>query len=259
MSKIRDALRQAQEERRGTPVAANSQANDNTSPEVKGTPQTRTRDYDAEAAKRNRIISPYFEAPEAAERFKRLRTKVFAATQESDLRMIMVTSTLPGEGKSFVAVNLAITFAREVDQTVLLVETDLQKPTMMKHFGIDHKPGLTDYLLHDCPLSEAMIRPGIEKLVLLPAGPPVTNSAELLRSHKMQALVAEMKSRYANRYVFFDAPAISTSVDALVLADYIDRILFVVQSGRVAPDRVADALGHLDAERVLGTVLNKRV
>ena len=226
---------------------------------MQGTSKTRTLDYDADAAVRNRIISPYFDKPEIAERLKLLRTKVFAATQEGDLRTIMVTSTQDGEGKSFVAANLAITFAREVDQTVLLVETNLRKPTMMQQFGIKHDIGLTDYLLHDRPLSEAMVRPGIEKLVLLPAGRPVTNAAELLRSHKMQALVVEMKQRYANRYIFFDAPAVSHNVDALVLADYIDRILFVVQAGRVAPDKVADALGQFDAERMLGTVLNKRM
>jgi non-specific protein-tyrosine kinase len=165
---------------------------------------------------------------------------------------------LDKEGKTFIAVNLAITFAREVDQTVLLVDVNLKNPSVLNAFGIQAEEGLTDYLLYDKSLSDLLVRPGIEKLVILPSGKPVENSAELLRSLKMQDLVKKMKNRYGDRYIFFDAPSILTSVDTVVMSKYIDRTLFVIESGRVQPGKVLEALNLLEEDKILGTILNKR-
>lgn len=221
--------------------------------------QTKIINYSEASVIRNKIITPYFDSPELTNQLKLLRTKILQETHKFDERTILVTSAIPEEGKTFIATNLAITFAREVDQTVLLVDVHLHHACVTRVFGIDHDLGLSDYLLRDIPLSDLLVRPGIEKLTLLPAGQPVENSAELLRSQKMRQLIREMKDRYADRYIFFDAPPILTSVDSIVLSDYVDKVLFVVASGQVKPAQVSEALSRLDKGKLLGTIINKKI
>lgn len=257
MSRIRDALTKAKQER-ATAGPLHPDANQSPSPEVAGAPVTKTIPYSESAVQRYHIISPYFDKHDIIEHFRLLRTKILTETQTQDHRNILITSTMRGEGKTFVAANLAITFAREVDQTVLLVDVNLKNPSLLKVFGIETELGLTDYLMHDVPLSDLLVRPGIEKLTLLPAGKPAGNSAELLRSRKMKELVREMKHRYANRYIFFDAPPILQSVDAMALSAYVDKTLVVVEAGAVSPAKLTEALGHLESDSILGTVINKK-
>ena len=255
MSRIRDALLRAKKERA---VSEPLSPTDRPGPGSDASPQTKVFNYSEDAVIKHKVITPYFEDRLLTERFKLLRTKVLSETQKHDDRTILITSSTDQEGKTFIAVNLAITFAREVDQTVLLVDVNLKNPSVMKFFGIEEEKGLTDYLMHDIPLSDLLIRPGIEKLVVLPSGPHIDNSAELLRSHKMKELVREMKNRYGDRYIFFDAPAVLNSVDSMVLSEYVDKTLFVVESGKVQPQKVSEALAHLGKKKLLGTVLNKR-
>ncbi len=255
MSKIKQALEKAKTGR----VAAVPRYSDRRSEaDEANAPQTKVINYTEEAVIKHRVITPYFEDRALTERFKLLRTKVFAETQKNDERTIMVTSSLDREGKTFIAVNLAITFAREVDQTVLLVDTNLKHPSVLEFFGIEQEKGLSDFLIHNIPVSELLVRPGIEKLVVLPAGKPLEHSAELLGSFKMQELVKEMKNRYGDRYIFFDAPALLSAVDAIVLSEYVDKTLFVVESGRVPPQKVTESLSRLSKRKILGTVLNKK-
>ncbi|MCP4716044.1 MAG: hypothetical protein GY868_13085 [Deltaproteobacteria bacterium] len=265
MSKIKEALKKAKQERDGvsSPATAATRSTGNGAFEVSHTgaekSQTRSINYAEAAVKKHHLITPYLESTELIERFRLLRTKILTETEQKDERTILVTSALAQEGKTFAAINLAITVAREVDQTVMLVDTNFKNPSILSHFGIKAEKGLSDYLLHDTPLSDLLVRPGIEKLVILPAGRKVEQSAELLRSIKMQKLAEEMKSRYAGRYVFFDSPAMLNSVDSIVLGQYVDKILFVVESGGVSPDEVTEALDHLDREKILGTILNKKI
>jgi len=256
MSKIRDALQRAKQEfdrQSGLPFFKDSVA----AAETKS--QTRVVDYAEDAVAKNKIITPYFDNSAVVEQFKLLRTKILQETQEHDYRTILVTSYLAQEGKTFVAINLAITFAREIDQTVLLVDVHLHNPSVLKCFGIEQERGLTDYLLNDEPLPALLIRPGIEKLTVLPAGLPIERSAEALRSQKMQQLIGEMKNRYSDRYIFFDAPPVLTSVDTMVLSEYVDKTLFIIESGRVKPNQVSEALHRLEKTKLLGTIINKKI
>ncbi len=260
MSRIKDALEKAKMEREGVqPVSfADTPEPESDSSSPAGLPQTKFINYSETAIKKYKIITPFFDNTNLSEHFKLLRAKTISRVQENDNRTILITSSLEKEGKTFVAVNLAVTFAREVDQTVLLVDVNLNNPCLLKAFGIKTEEGLTDYLLNDKPLSDLLISPGIENLVLLPAGRKVTNSAELLRSKKMQQLISEMKNRYEDRYIFFDAPPMLTCVDTMVMSKFIDKALFVVESGRVKPQKVSEALNLLEENKILGTVLNKR-
>jgi len=261
MSRIKDALKKAKMEREGVAritIADRPAPKGNNKPII-GKPQTKVINYSEDAVRKHKLITPYLEDLDfIKERFKLLKTKVFSETQPNDDRTILITSCLAKEGKTFIAINLAITIAREVDQTILVVDVNLRNPSVLNSFGIREEPGLTDYLLHDRPLSDVLIRPGIEKLVVLPAGKHVENSAELLRSLKMQELVKEMKYRYRGRYIIFDTPPVLSSVDAIVLSQYVDKALFVIESGKVQPDKVSEALNHLEKEKILGAIINKR-
>ncbi|MFH2075026.1 MAG: AAA family ATPase, partial [Pseudomonadota bacterium] len=146
------------------------------------------------------IFSDSFEI----ESYKMLRTQVMQRTHAGGWNTIMITSALPGEGKTLTAVNLALTFAKEFNHTVLLVDCDLRKQSVHKMLGIESERGLVDALMDNRPLQELIIWPGIEKLSLISGGRTISESSEILSSKKMNALVSEIKSRYQDRYVFFD-------------------------------------------------------
>lgn len=168
----------------------------------------------------------------------------------------MVTSALEGEGKTLTALNLAIAIAKEIHQTVLLVDADLRRPGIHGYFGLDREPGLTDHLLLGQPLSEILIRVGVEKLTFLPAGSPVPNPADLLNSPRMRGLVQEMKHRYRDRYLIFDASPLVPVPGAVVLAELMDGLLLVTLAGKTSQEEVARALELVERSKVLGLVLN---
>ena len=188
-----------------------------------------------------------------------MRTKIVSATQQTDDRTFLITSTQNQEGKTFTAINLAITFAREVDHKVLLVDINVKNPSVLKYLGIDEQPGLLDCLHDNVPLSDMLICPGIERLLLLPLGCGRLKSAELLRSRKTCEVLQEMKRRNPDLYIILDGPAMTDGVDAIVLSDFIDQTLFVVEHGIVKQDKLAAAVGHLNKDKILGAVFNKRV
>lgn len=169
----------------------------------------------------------------------------------------MVTSAMPGEGKTITSINLAISIAREVDQFALLVDTDMRNPSIHKYLGIEVEKGLTDHLLHNVPVPDLLIKPGINKLSYLPAGDPIKGSTEILGSPKLQELIAEMKDRYPDRYVVFDCPDLLHAPDALVFSSYVDGIVFVVEAGQTSREHVQKAIGLLEGRNIIGVVLNK--
>ena len=207
----------------------------------------------------HKILAPPFVDQDLRERFNLLRIKIVAETCGSDDRTLLITSTQNREGKTFTAINLAITFAREVDHTVLLIDSNVKNPSVLKYLGIDEQPGLLDCLHGNIPLSDLLICPGIERLLLLPLGRRSIESEGLLRSRKMREMLHEMKSRRKDLYIIIDGPALSDGDDAIILCDCIDRTLFVVEHGVVKQHRLAKAIGHLDKDKILGAVFNKRV
>ena len=192
------------------------------------------------------------------EAYKVLRTKILKLTREKGWNTIMVTSAMPGEGKTLTAINLSLTFAREFSQTVLLVDCDLRKQNVHKVLGIDSRKGLIDYLLKNVPMNEVMMWPGIEKFTLISGGRTLLESAELLGSPKMKELFWDMKTRYPERYVFFDAPPLLCGSDAMTVSSLVDGIVFVVQYGRTTMEDVERALEMLPREKFLGFVINRR-
>jgi non-specific protein-tyrosine kinase len=204
----------------------------------------------------NRCLA-YLDNVPAAEAYRVLRTQVLQRTRTAGNNTIMVTSALPGEGKTLVSINLAMTFAREFQHTVLLVDGDLRKQSVHKYLGFEGEKGLINYLADDSPLSELIKWPGIEKLTLISGGRSFQESAEILGSPRMKELIADLKGRYPERYIIFDIPPVLTGADALTFAPLVDHVIFVVQAGKTSMDDVNKALQFLPKDKILGFVMNR--
>lgn len=192
-----------------------------------------------------------------SESYKVLRTRLLQQTGEQGGTTIMITSALPGEGKTLTAVNLSLTFAKEYDQTVLLVDSDLHKQSVHECLGFESDRGLADYLLNGTALADLIVWPGVEKFTVISGGRPVMTSSELLGSPRMKGLVKDLKGRYPDRYVFFDVPPVLAGADALAFAPQVDHIILVVRAGSTSMEDVKLALDLLPRNKVLGVVLNR--
>jgi len=192
----------------------------------------------------------------AVEQYRKLRARILRTAGKDNLNTLMIASADAGEGKTITAINLAVAIAQEIDHTVLLVDADLRNPSVHKYLGIKPQFGLTDYLTKQAGLSDVLVKTGIGKLVLLPAGTPVENPAELIASERMRDLVREMKHRYRDRYIIFDSAPVLLTADALSLGNYTDGIIFVVQAAHTSPKAATAALSLLKGYNILGSVFN---
>lgn len=218
--------------------------------------QSRAVQLDFELIAENRCIAYADNLPES-ETYRILRTQLLQRTRGSGQNTIMVTSALPGEGKTLTAVNLAFTLAREFEHTVLLVDCDLRKQSIHKYLGYESEKGLADYLTAGSPVSALFTWPGIEKMTLISGGRPFQESAEILASPRMKELMTDMKGRYPERYIIVDAPPILARADVLSLLPLMDQVVVVVQAGKTSMDDLGKALGCLPREKILGLVLNR--
>jgi len=191
------------------------------------------------------------------EAFRQLRTRVLQLLHSKGWNTLLVTSAEEQTGKSCIAVNLAISLSMEMDHSVLLVDADLNKPSLHNFFGIPQNRGLSDYLNDQCDIGDLLINPGLPKLVLLPGGRGLFNASEMLGSRKMARLVGELKSRYPSRIIIFDVPPLINRSDTLAFSPYIDTALMVIEEGRSKKSQVKQALQNLSSTPVLGTILNK--
>ena len=189
--------------------------------------------------------------------YRMLRTRVLQTMRNNGWTSVAVTGPATGCGKTLTAINLAVSLAMEVSHTVLLVDLDLRKPTIHKYFGYEPELGLSDYLTTDVPLYKLLFNPVIERLVVLPGRNALSNSAEMLRSPRMIALVNELKTRYPDRLVVFDLPPILAADDALAFSPYTDCFLMVAESGGTKKDDLQKAYEILKNTPLVGTVLNK--
>ncbi|OOG27243.1 protein tyrosine kinase [Thioalkalivibrio denitrificans] len=172
--------------------------------------------------------------------------------------LIMVTSAHSGEGKTWTAINLAISIAMEMDKTVLLVDADVGRARVHEVLGTPLGPGLIDLLTDDnMDVSDVILRTSVDKLRVIPMGRYHPHSNELLASAEMQRLTEELANRYPDRVVIFDSPPLLMTSEAVVLAGLMGQIVFVIESARTSQTRVKDALGLLDPNKPIGLVLNK--
>lgn len=196
-------------------------------------------------------------AAAATDAYRMLRTRVLQRMRDNGWNSLMVTSPGISEGKSLTSVNLAISLAREVTHTVLLVDLDLRRPGLHEFFGYQPEAGIVDVLRSGADLSDALFNPSVERLVVLPARDRVDDSSELLGAPEMLDLIAEIKSRYPERIVIFDMPPVLSTDDALAFSPNVDAILLVVEEGATSQDDLAAVYEVMSDSNILGVVLNK--
>ncbi len=172
--------------------------------------------------------------------------------------LILVTSSIPGEGKTHTATNLALSIAREKDHTVLLVDCDINKYGVTKLFGLTDKRGLTDVLESDSlSVGDVLLRTDIPELSIISAGRSTEHITEMLASQKMSDFVSELTSRYDDRVIIFDAPPVLPTPQTLVLAGLIGQIVFVIEAGKTPQMLVKEALEMIPQEKATNLIMNK--
>ncbi|WDN87034.1 hypothetical protein BuS5_00002 [Desulfosarcina sp. BuS5] len=216
---------------------------------------------DSEFENNNRVIDEDiiayadFDSIEA-EQFKMLRTNILFPVSGQPPRSILVTSAMPGEGKTFVAANLAVSIARNINEHVLLIDCDLRKPSIHTRFGYNNVRGLSEYLSRNVPLASLLLKTKIKKLTLLPGGKIPDNPSELLSSEAMKKMLVEVTERYKDRIIIIDSPPPQLTAETNVIARQVDGILLVIKYGGTKREMVAEMIGRLGKEKVLGVVFN---
>ena len=186
--------------------------------------------------------------------------RAFAARKPGDNpgNLIMITSSLPGEGKTFCAINLAMSIAMELDHTVLLVDADVARPSVLRTLGLPAQRGLMDILLDDnVDMADVMLRTNVNTLSILPAGTSSPRATELLASHMMKNLVNEIANRYPDRIVIFDSPPLLLTSESHVLASNMGQIVMVVESERTTQHAVKESLRQLEGLNNVNLIYNK--
>lgn len=218
--------------------------------------QTQIKNSDSESLKENRVIAG-FNHDKRVEVYRRLRSQVLMKLRDNNWNTLAVTSPGENAGKTHIAINLAISLAQEVNQTVMLVDLDLRSPSVNDAFDIEVEKGISDCLLNDEPVENVLINPGINRLVLLPARSLNQYSSELLTAPKMREIVADITSRYSSRIIIFDLPPLLRNDDALVFAPQADATLMVVEEGVSSKEDIKRCMHLLKDSNPIGTILNK--
>ncbi|MBU1235260.1 MAG: XrtA-associated tyrosine autokinase [Gammaproteobacteria bacterium] len=229
----------------------------------KGVPSGQYVELDLGRLQAAGFIVPGVSASLIAEEFRVLKRPLLANVSGSaapirNANLIMVTSSLPGEGKSFSAINLAISIAMELDRTVLLVDADVARPSLPRELGLPEQKGLLDVLQDETlKLSDVLLRTNIDKLTILTAGTHDPHATELLASETMGRLLDEIARRYSDRIVIFDSPPLLVTTESRALAARMGQIVFVVRAEETSQQAVKDALGTIESCPVKLLVLNQ--
>ncbi|MFH1221348.1 MAG: polysaccharide biosynthesis tyrosine autokinase [Candidatus Eisenbacteria bacterium] len=217
--------------------------------------RTKTRKHDRSSGIISHLLTRQPARSPLAESYRTVRTNLQFTSPDRPVRTLLVTSALPGDGKSTVAANLAIAMA-QMGLKTLLVDTDFRKPVLRKVFEVRQTDGLTEFLADKIRFENAVAKTRVENLTLLPAGALPPNPSELLGSRKMESLIERLKSEYD--YVIFDSPPVLAVTDATVLGSKLDGTVVIVSAGRtdrMALKRTREILGRVRAN-VLGVIMH---
>lgn len=219
---------------------------------------------DLEALARAGVVSPNAPRSQIADQYRVIKRPLISnamgkgASVIANGNLIMISSALPGEGKSFTAINLAMSMATELDYTVMLVDADVGRPSVMRLLGLEDGPGLLDLVVDETKdLSSMLLKTNIEKLTLLPSGTPHPRATELLASDAMVRLLNQMAKRYADRIIIFDSPPLLLATESRVLASHMGQIVMVVQAEKTLRSDVAQALATIETCPVKLMLLNQ--
>lgn len=221
-------------------------------------------DIDLERLLKMGYVTPQAPSSRRAEEFRMIKRPLLtnargnSAAPVKHANRIMVTSTLPREGKTFVSINLAMSIAIERDTTVLLIDADATRPAILERLGLPPARGLLDVLSEPgLDVQTVLLRTNVERLSILPAGTLQEQATELLASRSMAALVDQLALRFPSRILVFDGPPLLGSTESRVLAAHMGQIVLVIEADRTPQQSVADALLTLESCPVVMTMLNK--
>jgi protein-tyrosine kinase len=225
---------------------------------------SRRVEIDLEALSAAGIVSPNAPRSQIADQFRVIKRPLIrnamgkGASVIANGNLIMVTSALAGEGKSFTAINLALSIATELDNTVMLVDADVARPSVLRVLGLPPSPGLLDLVLDESrDMSSVLLKTNIDKLSILPSGLQHQRATELLASDAMIRMLGTMASRYPDRIVIFDSPPLLLTTEARVLATHMGQVVMVVRAETTLQSDVQHALSHIEACPVKMLVLNQ--
>ena len=231
---------------------------------MQGATQSRAVTLDLARLAASGIITPDAPRSQIADEFRVVKRPLLAnasgkgASRVANGNLVMMTSALPGEGKSFSAINLAMSIAMELDHTVLLVDADVARPSIPRMLGLEPAKGLLDVLVEDSvDLRGVLLKTNVEKLSLLQAGSQHARATELLASDAMNRLLEDMSRRYADRIIIFDSPPLLLTTESPVLATHMGQVVVVVEAQRTPQNAVKQALAAIEDCPVKMLMLNK--
>lgn len=259
-----DGEHSAPELHAGTRSQAGVKPESDAAPVGPATQQSREVTLDLDSLRQRGMIVPgmgYTRIAEEYRRIKRLLMQRLMSPQAGAARLpnvVVVTSSVPGEGKTFSAVNLAMSLAMELDRTALLIDGDPANSGASALLRVADRPGFIDLLTANTgDVSEVLLRTNVPKFSLMPSGRKTASVAELYASQGMAALMQEMSSRYADRVIILDGPPLIPTAEAAILANLAGQIVFVIEAEKTPKHVVGEALRVLDASRLAGVILNK--
>lgn len=274
MERLQKAIDKAREQRDGqigkvndetrstsavqTPPAKSRSTPVNTQPlpsQIKYT-NTPVASIDEKTLQQQRVVAGFFD-DSRAEAYRQLRSQVLDKLNQNNWNTLAITSPNEQAGKTHTAVNLAISIAKEVNQTVMLVDLDIRKPNVHERFGVTVEKGIVDCLEDGEPVANIMFNPGIPRLVVVPGRALGYHSSELLSSPEMAAFLADIRSRYQSRIIIFDLPPLLRNDDALVFTPNADACLLVIEDGATSREDISRSMQLLGRSNLIGTVLNK--
>lgn len=266
MSKIQKALDKIQGNRKRTGGdARNQRAPDNSVIVAKLVGRgAKCLHVDNDALRKAGLIAPEYDEHLLASQYRDIKRPLIShafgkhAVRVEDRNLIMVTSALSGEGKTFTCINLALSMARERDHSVILVDADVAKPHASEMFGAADELGLLDALENSEISIQSLILPtDVDSLSVLPAGKPRSNSTELLASSAMENVCAVLGSVSTGQIVIFDSPPLLQTSEAKVLASRAGQVVIVVRAEETSQEAVIGALASLDEGKAVSLVLNQ--
>jgi capsular exopolysaccharide synthesis family protein len=256
MSRLFEALQRSESERSGfdlaepgTNAAELLQAAERSRIELEDFPEV-----PAVASKQSRLVCITEKESLAAEKFRFLAVRLRQIQQQRGLQKIIVTSTLPEEGKSLVSANLAITLARRKWQKVLLIDGDLRRPVIAERFGLSVLPGITEWVQGERTQLENIYRIKDSSLWIFPAGTPQENPLEVIQSRKLEAALEDVGHKFD--WIIIDCPPALPLADTSVWMRTADGALLVIREGKSQKRQIRNGLEALDRSKLLGVVLN---
>lgn len=210
------------------------------------------------------FLDPNDAKSQLAEEFRVIKRPLVNNIQGTEINgisranLILICSSLPGEGKTFVSINLALSIANELDKSVLLIDADVEKPSISKQFGIKQNTGLIEYLENDkITFSDILLKTDLANLNVIPAGKRHKYSTELLSSQRMYLFAEEVSRRYQDRIVIFDSPPLLVATQAQILAELVGQVVLVIAAEETPQNVVNESISKLSNCDVVMTLLNK--